>query len=60
MIDLFWLKIIGIVMVGLAFVGWLTAHLFWHVKPSRLDSFNDLMSEIGHGRPTLIYFYSNF
>lgn len=60
MIDLFWLKVMVIVIVGLAFVGWLSAHLFLHIKPSRLDSFNDLMSEIGQGQPTLIYFYSNF
>ena len=55
-----WLQIAIVVAAGLSFDGWLTAHLFLHVKPSGLASFNDLTSKIGRGQPALIYFYSNF
>ena len=53
-------QIIVIVALTLAFFGWILAHLFWHVKPSHLDSLAELTAQIGRGEPALIYFYSNF
>ena len=55
-----WLQIIIVVAAMLAFAGWTMAHLFWHIKPTRLDTFEDLAVQIGRGEPALIYFYSNF
>ena len=55
-----WVQIAVVVAVGLACVGWLMAHLFLHVKPSRVDTFEELTAQIGQGQPTLLYFYSNF
>lgn len=55
-----WLQIIIVVAAIVAFAGWIIAHLFWHVKPTRLDSLDDLTAQIGRGKSTLIYFYSNF
>jgi hypothetical protein len=49
-----------VVIGGLAFVAWIIAHLFLHVKPSRIESYEALTAQVGQGQPTLIYFYSNF
>ena len=56
----YWLQIMVIGAAIVAFVGWIMAHLFWHVKPSPLDSLAELTAQIGRGEATLIYFYSNF
>jgi hypothetical protein len=58
-----WQNLLQMIVIGAAIVvfgGWIMAHLFWHFKPSRLDSLDDLMTQFGRGQPILIYFYSNF
>ncbi len=53
-------KIILIAIGSLALVAWLLLHLFWHAKPTPVESFEALTAQIGQGQPTLLYFYSNF
>ncbi len=54
------LKITLITVGGLALAAWLLVHLFWHAKPTPVESFEALTAQIGQGQPTLLYFYSNF
>jgi hypothetical protein len=55
-----WLRIILPIIGVLALVAWILAHLFLHVRPTPVNSFAELKTQLGRGRPTLIYFYSNF
>lgn len=41
-------------------VGWLAMHLLLHAKPTPVESFAGLTARLRQGRPTLLYFYSNF
>ena len=50
------LMIAGLLLVSL--VG--LTHLFWHARPTRLASSAALAAQLRRGRPTLLYFYTNF
>lgn len=57
-----WTSLLKFVFVSAAVimtVGWLGLHLFFHAKPTPLDSLAGLTACLGQGRPTLLYFYSN-
>jgi hypothetical protein len=47
-------------LVGLMLVIWIGMHLRWHTKATPIASTDSLTTALQAGRPTLLYFYSNF
>lgn len=48
------------VVVGLIITAWVVMHIRLHTKATPLASLETLTTRLRQGRPTLIYFYSNF
>ncbi len=58
-----WTNLIQTMLIGLAalmMIGWVLAHLFLHSKATPVASIEELTARMGAGKPTLLYFYSNF